>query len=318
MAAAHCDPMLPSVDQAAGPFGRHAAVWQELPARFPAEVVDKWTFTPGPVRSVGGVHTKSFHVAPDGSVWMFKPDESAGGALSYAEAAASEILAMSGIPSMPVYARVIDGRVGSIQPLLSGARHLSSSPASWSQADVDAIVGYHVAAWAVGDHDGKPDNLLRTPGGGLVPVDQGQAFKFFGQDRLATGYHPNGSSGAARPVYHQAYRAARAGLLAPGVRIRPQAALATIEALEAIPAGRYRAVLHAAAYRGAHQPAVLWREAMRARATTRLGRSRIRAVLIAEEFLGYAVARKNAVRTAFAAFFVSEGLDRPPELRLVG
>lgn len=50
---------------------------------------------------------------------------------------------------------------------------------------------YHVAAWAVGDHDGNPSNVLRTPSGGLCPVDQGQSFKFYGSDRPATDYHPN-------------------------------------------------------------------------------------------------------------------------------
>jgi hypothetical protein len=295
-----------------------AAGGADLPERHPADQVDAWTFTPGPVRPVGGVHPKSFHIAPDGSVWMFKPDESAGGALAHAEAAASEVLAMGGIPSVPVYARAIGGRVGSIQPLVRGVRRLASNPASWSQADVDAIVGFHVAAWAVGDHDGKPDNLLRTAGGRLVPVDQGQAFKYFGRDRLATGYCPNGSSGAARPVYHQVYRAARAGRLAPGVRIRPEAALATIEAFEAIPLGRYRALLHATAHHGATQPAVHWLEPMRDRAVARLGRTRASATAVAEEFLDYAVARKGSLRAAFAAFFTAEGLDLAHGIGLVG
>jgi hypothetical protein len=297
---------------------RRDATWSQLPERPPADLVGRWRFTPGPARAVGGVHSKSFHTAPDGSVWMFKPDESAGGALAHAEAAASEILARSGVPSVPVYVRAIGGRVGSIQPLLGGASHLSSNPSSWSQADIDAIVRYHVAAWAVGDHDGKPDNLLRTAGGGLVPVDQGQAFKFFGRDQLATSYHPNGSSGAARPVYHQAYRAARAGRLAPGVRIHPQAALPIIEALEAMPVWEYRAVLHATAHHGAARPGVHWVTPMCLRAAARLGSPHVPPAAIAEEFLDYAMARKNSLRRAFAAFFATEGLHGAREISAVG
>ena len=99
----------------------------------------------------------------------------------------------------------VGGQLGSIQPLVSGASSLPSDPKAWSQAEVDAVVRYHVAAWAVGDHDGNHTNILRTPSGGLLPVDQGQAFKFYGSDRLDASYHPNGSYGAAPPVFHQAY-----------------------------------------------------------------------------------------------------------------
>jgi hypothetical protein len=287
-----------------------------VPGRPSADQVNAWRFTPGPVRPVGGVHAKSFHIAPDGSVWMFKPDEAAGGALAHAEVAAGAIFAACGVPSVPVYVRVIGDRVGSIQPLLRGASHLSSDPAGWTQADVDAIVRCHVAAWAIGDHDGKPDHLLRTAGG-LVTVDHGQAFKFFGRDRLATSYRPDGW-GVDRAVCHQAYRAARAGQLAPGVRIRPQAALPIIEAFEAIPRGRYRALLHATAHQGATQPTVHWRDPMRERAAARVGRACVTGADVAEEFLDYAVARKQSLRAAFAAFFTTEGLDGSRPIRRVG
>lgn len=74
--------------------------------------------------------------------------------------------------------------MGSLQPLVSGASTLAANPKSWSQADVDAMVRLHVGAWGVGDHDANHTNVLRTPSGGLLPVDGGQAFKIFGSDRL--------------------------------------------------------------------------------------------------------------------------------------
>ena len=45
------------------------------------------------------------------------------------------------------------------------------------------MVRYHVASWVIGDHDGKLDNMLRTPGGGIVAIDQGQAWKFIGREQ---------------------------------------------------------------------------------------------------------------------------------------
>ncbi len=207
---------------------------------------------------------------------------------------------------MPVYARKIGGKAGTIQPLLAGTSNLASSPKAWSQADVDALVRVHVAAWAVGDHDGKADNLLRTAGGGIVPVDQGQAFKFYGKDKLSASYHPNGSYGAPKAVFHQAYAAAKTGELAGGVAVRPEAALPVIKAFEAIPDHQYRAMLATTATDGAAHK-VHWYPAMAERAKKRLGKPDVSDSDVAGEFLDYAVSRKAGLRSAFAGFFAAEG-----------
>jgi hypothetical protein len=285
----------------------HTAAAAALPERVPAATVENWKFTDGPVQSLGGAHTKTFHTAPDGSVWMFKPDKTAGGARAHAEAAASNVFTRVGVPAVPVYAKRLGRHTGSIQPIVAKTGELSPSPSTWSQADVDAMVRLHVAAWAVGDHDGKPDNVLRSAGGGLIPVDQGQAFKFFGRDKLTTSYHPNSSYGAARPVYHQAYLAAKNGGLAAGVHVRPEAAAPVIKAFEAIPDSEYRQLLHATAHEGAANPAVHWHDTMRKSAAKRLGRQPTTSE-IAGEFLDHAVTRKQGLRKAFAGFFHSEGV----------
>jgi len=294
----------------------HVASTAQLPTRVPAAEVSSWTFADAPGKALGGAHTKSLHTAPDGSVWMFKPDKTGGGARAHAEAAASEIFARAGVPSVPVYARKIHGKAGSVQPLVAGVTNLSSDPISWSQADVDAIVRYHVAAWAVGDHDGKADNILRTAGGGLVPCDQGQAFKFLGQDKLSTSYHPNSSYGASPPVFQQLYAAAKAGKLAKGVHVRPEAALPVVKAFEAVPEVQYRSILGSTAIEGAKHK-VHWFEPMRHRAAKRLGKPVASDAEIAEEFLLHACERKQRLRTDFAAFFESEGFAGATKLTKV-
>lgn len=286
----------------------HNASTADLPSRFDPAAVSAWTFTPGSGPSLGGAHTKSFHTAPDGSSWMFKPDKTGGGARAHAEAAASDIFHKVGVPSVPVYARTVGGKTGSIQPLLAGTTNLGSDPASWSQADVDAVVRYHVAAWACGDHDGKPDNLLRTAGGGVVPVDQGQAFKFFGRDKLSTAYHPNSSHGVGQAVFHQAYKAAKAGGLAKGVTVRPEASLPVLAAFERLPDASYRALLTPTATEGAKHR-VHWYEPMRARAAKTLGKTpaAVTDTEVADAFLDSAIERKQGLRGAFAKFFAGEG-----------
>ena len=286
----------------------HAASRADLPARLPAAEVAAWAFGPVSAAPVGGGHAKSFHAAPDGRKWLFKPDRRAGGATAQAEAAASAAFSAVGVPAVPVYARRIGAHVGSVQPWVEGTTTLAGSgPTSWSQADVDAVVRYHVAAWAVGDHDGHPGNVLRTAGGGLVPVDQGQAFKFFGRDRLAADYHPNAAWGSPRPVYHQAYEAAQAGGLAPGVKVRPEAALPVIKAFEAMPDAQWRALLFGVAREGAEGGRAHWVEPMRTAARKATGKAEVSDADVAEAFLAHACERKGKLRRSFAEFFSGLG-----------
>lgn len=284
----------------------HQAIAADLPARPGAAEVAEWSFGPAQAAHLGGAHSKSLHAAPDGSMWMFKPDTTSGGARAHAEAAASEVFSRVGVPSVPVYARAVGSKVGSIQPLVSGAANLSGDAKSWSQGDVDNLVRYHVAAWAVGDHDGNAHNVLRTPSGGLCPVDQGQAFKFFGRDRLAPDYQPNSSYGSVA-VFHQAYGAAKAGQLGPGVRVRPEAALPVIKAFESLPDDQYRSMLGPVATEGVKH-GVHWVEPMRKAARKRLGKTQVSSAEVAEQFLHTAVERKNALRSSFSSFFASLGL----------
>lgn len=280
----------------------HSAAHSDLPARPDPAMVKNWSFTTGPAMSLGGAHTKSVHTAPDGSTWMFKPDK-LGGARAAAEAGANSVLHRVGIPTVGVYEHSIGNKAGTVQPLMSGASTLSSNPSSWSQADVDSIVRYHVAAWVIGDHDAKHDNLLRTPSGGLVPIDHGQAFKFYGQDKLATSYHPNSSYGAAPPVWHTAYKAAKAGKLAPGVKVRPEAAAGVIKAFETLPDTEFRSLLYKTAHQGASNPAIHWRSTMANTAGSGASSNEI-----ATAFLNHATERKTSLRTKFAMFFATEGI----------
>lgn len=294
----------------------HQAITADLPPRPDQGDVDGWSFGPGKAATLGGAHAKSVHAAPDGTLWLFKPDKTNHGARAHAEAAASEILHRVGVPSVGVYVKKVGGQFGSIQPLVSGASSLPSDPKAWSQAEVDAVVRYHVAAWAVGDHDGNHTNILRTPSGGLLPVDQGQAFKFYGSDRLDASYHPNGSYGAAPPVFHQAYEAGKSGLLAQGVAIRPEAALPVIRAFERIPDAQYRAILGPVAAEGVKHK-VGWVGPIKKAAQKRLGKTSVTESDVAEEFLRQALERKNSLRKAFASFFSDLGYASGAKLEKV-
>lgn len=284
---------------------RHAtSAYAAVPQHLDPAKVSTFDFGPGKTAALGGTHPKTLHTGPDGKTWMAKREGTPrGGAVTHAEAAASQLLRRAGLPAVPVYATKIAGKPASVQPLLTGATEMPSSPSTWSQADVDAVVRLHVASWAMGNHDAHHGNVLRTPDGGLVPVDQGQAFKNFGRDQLGLHYRPSTTA-----IYHQAYDAHVAGNLPKGVRINPAAAHPVIKQLESIPDAEWRAMLHTTAHTGAAQPKMKWVPPMRARAAKKHGiaEGAVTTSQIAETFLDHAVERKNGLRSDFVKFFTSD------------
>ncbi|MFD3961523.1 MULTISPECIES: hypothetical protein [Streptomyces] len=288
---------------------QHAkATSQDLPARVDAKEVAGWSFGTGTTASnLGGTYAKTIHAAPDGSQWMFKADHNHGGALGHTEAAASHVLSLGGVPSVPVYHhKKADGTAGSIQPLLKDAKPFTASPSQWTQSQVDAIVRSHVGSWLVGEHDGHQDNWLSTPSGGLVQIDRGQAFKHFGADKLSVDYAPSGGGGF-NPVHQKLYKAAMGGGLANGVKINPAAAHPVIKQFESMPDAQLRSVLHSTAHEGA-KAGVAWVPQMRSRAAKalKIPQSQVTHDQIANAFLDHAVERKNTLRQNFSDFFVHQ------------
>ncbi|MPY57189.1 hypothetical protein [Streptomyces spongiae] len=281
------------------------ATTQDVPARIDADVVGSWSFGPGKAANLGGTYAKSLHDAPDGSSWLFKADKD-GGAIAHAESAASHALSLGGLPSVPVYVKNVEGKSGSVQPMLKDTHHFAAEPKNWSQSEVDAIVRSHVGAWLVGDHDGHQANVLRTASGGLVRCDLGQAFKHYGQDQLALGYAPSGG-GSYDPVHQKLYQAALSGGLGDGIKVNPAVAHPIIKNFEAIPDSQWRSMLHSTAHEGV-KAGVHWVPTMRKAAAKQHGipSAKVSSEQIAEAFLDHAVQRKQSLRESFTNFFVKE------------
>ncbi|MFI6031368.1 hypothetical protein [Amycolatopsis magusensis] len=278
----------------------HAA----LPKYLNPDAVTSWDFGQGQPANLGGTHPKTLHTGPDGATWLAKREGTPrGGAVTQAEAAASRLAAKAGQPAVPVYATKVNGKHVSVQPLLSGAKEMTPSPSSWSQTDVDAVVRLHVTSWVIGNHDAHHQNVLRTSDGGLVPIDQGQAFKNYGQDKLDMHYRPNTTS-----VFHRAYDAHLASQLPQGVKINPAVAHPVIKQFESIPDSEWRSLLRDTAYAGAAQKQMKWVPPMRARAAKKHGipEDKVSTTQIAETFLDYSVERKNNLRRDFATFFTQQ------------
>ncbi|MEX2621553.1 MAG: hypothetical protein WD250_15155, partial [Egibacteraceae bacterium] len=285
----------------------HQALAADVPSPQPVAEIAALNLSKGAPANVGGMHTKTLHTDQDGRSWLHKPDKT-GGARAHAESAAARLHHLAGIRTPPVYVRDVHGKTGSIQPWVAGGEHLPSDPGQWSQAEVDGVVRFHVAAWMCSNHDGNPTNILRTPSGGLTPIDHGQAWRYFGEDRLSLDYDPNGVYGNAPPAYLSACKAAKASTLGKGVRVRPEAALPTIKAFEQIPDAQLRAELQPVAAAGV-AAGLPWVKRMRKAAGKRLGTTAVTDADVADEFCRQAVARKQRLRADFAAFYSGLGLD---------
>jgi hypothetical protein len=292
----------------------------DVPKPVDAKVVASHDFSTGTsATGLGGVHSKSLHIGPDGGHWLFKPDNT-GGARAHSEAAAAKIIEAAGIPVVPVYSTKIGDQYGVVQPMVKGASPLGSDPSSWTQADVDTLVRTHVPHWVMGNHDAHHNNFLKTASGGLVPIDGGQAFKHFGRDKLSLDYHPSADAGFSMPSHQRAYQGFLNGNLAKGVKIRPEVAHPVIKSLESIPDSQWRAMLYSTAHEGAKNPHTPWVSTMRDRVSSKhkIDKSKVTTKQIAEEFLGVACERKNNLRKNFAEFFKNLALPGADALKYGG
>lgn len=259
----------------------------------------------------GGSHERWAMTDEAGDTWMFKPDKSADGARGVAEAVASQAVAAGGVPNVPVYYHETGGKKGCIQPVVSGSSDLGgTTPSSMKQAEVDAVMKGSVALWMVGDHDAAGSNWIRTPNGGLAPVDQGQAFKFVGQDKMSSSYNPNaGYNGASLP--NQVITAAKSGGLAAGVKIRPEAVVPVIERYESIPDSEWRAMIRPVAESGVKSGNVAWVGPMRNEAATKTGKSASSVTNdeVVDAFLDHMTERKKNLRSTVRKYLDESGAD---------
>ena len=100
--------------------------------------------------------------------------------------AASRFQSMAGLKAPDIYVVTLGGRRGSIQRMFPASDGFPNGfrPADLSKADLDVVQREHVLDWFLSNHDGHRDQFLRLEDGTMVGIDKGQAFRWFGQDRL--------------------------------------------------------------------------------------------------------------------------------------
>lgn len=151
----------------------------------------------------GGVHTKAQYVDQFGRRYLCKPyanDKTSPKMRCDEEDAAAKISALFGSGGPPTWTQMLDGQYQVVQlmlgpegvPTLAGVSVTSLTTAQKKQVAVE-----HVTDWLTSNHDSYYANFLMMPDGNIVPIDKGQAWKHFPNDKLAIGY-----MGGNMPVYY--------------------------------------------------------------------------------------------------------------------
>lgn len=94
----------------------------------------------------------------------------------------------------------------------------------------------HVVDWLIGNHDAHGGNFLFDEANNrLIPMDKGQAFKYYDDDILSSNYHPNQKFGESEPIYNALLRLAREGKVKLDPQVYYDAAKEANKAITSIP-----------------------------------------------------------------------------------
>lgn len=163
----------------------------------------------------GGAHRKWWFQDEAGNDWMLKHGEDF---RSQGELAAHKIAHVAGfdIPEARVAALRVDGSTqkGFMQRMLRKDDVVGEIGAVGDVTDMpdevlQQLQEHQVLDWLIGNHDSHKGNFMILKDGRVVAVDKGQAFKFYGKDKLSVDYAPPGNHGEV--VYNRMWAAYRRG-----------------------------------------------------------------------------------------------------------
>lgn len=152
------------------------------------------------IKQLGGGHdAKLFNIG--GNPHVFKQQK---GHRNLQEEYGSKIANMLN-PNVPVSERVnLPGfGQGVLQKYIEGAKPINPYVKNLGNLDQADLSESLVHDWVIGNHDAHHENFVKKPNGLIVPIDKGQAFKYWQDERLAPDYHPNAAYGSPKPIYSQ-------------------------------------------------------------------------------------------------------------------
>jgi hypothetical protein len=163
-------------------------------------------------KSAGGSHGAQFWKDKDGNGWLIKPQSEYKSAL---DAETAKLQQLSGLIAPPTYTINLNGKMVSAQKMFTGGNAFPGefiTPKTLSADDLLTVQKNQVFDWLIANHDTHAQQWVRaTPGGPLVGVDKGQAFKWYTRDRLGWDFHPNKQFGEHESIYNTLWKSFVAG-----------------------------------------------------------------------------------------------------------
>lgn len=208
-------------------------------------------------QSLGGVTGVKVYVDSKGVEWAVKTPKSGSNAYGNKnfmvdiEIAASRLQNKAGLPVPAMHEEEVDGKHSAVSKMYKapdGGKVAEAFPkgkgldiATMSQDDILDLQRNQVFDWLISNHDTHSANFLRTETG-IVGIDKGQAFKFFGQDKLDYNYQPVMPLDGNVSVYQRIWKQFAQG---KGELIDPNSGelKGTIERIQSIPDDEYRKLL---------------------------------------------------------------------------
>lgn len=154
-----------------------------------------------------GTHGARLFADPQGTQWLVKPPAPGAEFMAPLDNATATLQAKSGLDGPETHMIPWhDGHASAVKMIPGVSQAFQHPPRlkDLSPDDITTLQKHQAFDWLISNHDGHVGNFMRTPEGGLVGIDKGQAFKYFGRDKLSPNFHPNYY--AREPVYNQLWR----------------------------------------------------------------------------------------------------------------
>lgn len=234
-----------------------------------------------------------------GDEWLFKKYDPVSYSGSYAttlEPAIARVMSKAGLQRPAVYEITLHGQQGSLQYMFPGATKAwetgsAFNPATMSASELLTVQREQIFDWMISNHDSHTGQWIRLSDGTLYGIDKGQAFKYFGNDKLDWDYtpvkfqHPNGA------VYQRMWQEYVSGKSVALQDPTTGALGAYVDQLTAVSDADYRKILRPYAEARYSGKAV-------------------------DDFLDRAVARKNSLKKDFADFWARAQAERAKHVKV--
>ena len=172
-------------------------------------------------KTLGGVTGAKVYTDAKGQQWVVKTPKTGSNAYGNksfmvdVEIAASRIQNKAGLPVPAMHEEEVDGKHSAVSKMYvgpNGGPVTEAFPkgkgldiATMSPEDIIELQKNQFLDWLMSNHDSHSANFLRTEDG-IVGIDKGQAFKFFGKDKLSYNYEPVTPLDGNVPVYQRIWK----------------------------------------------------------------------------------------------------------------